>query len=107
VLSVEQAATCEDGTTIYTPESAEGVCFDAAVGAVVSADARYVAFAVTPDDAPSFRRPSDYSIVIVDTETLEPIATIEGAQSYDAPPVLEWNATSTHLLATWPWALGL
>jgi len=107
VLALEYAAGCPAGTTIYAPASPDGACFDAAVGAVVSPDGQLVAFSVQSGDAASHGTPSDYRVVIIDTETLEALATIEGAQSYDAPPVLEWNAGSTHLLVTWPHALGL
>lgn len=107
VVAVEQAASCVEGITIYTPASPDGACFESAVGATVSPDGRLVAFSVQSGDTASHSAPSDFRVVLVDTESLETLATIEGAQSYDAPPVLKWNPGSTHLLVTWPHALGL
>lgn len=106
VLALEQAEDCPDGTTLYIPAVPDGRCLEAAIGATVSPDGRRVAFAVLLDRG-SHSVPSEYRVLIADTETLEPVTMIEGALSYDAPPAMEWNATSTHLLVRWPQAFGL
>ena len=107
VVAVEQVADCPTGTMIYAPSVPGGRCFESAVGATVAPDGRHVAIAVNTGDAASHRFANEYLLVLVDTATVEPVATIEGALSYDAPPRIEWNSAGTHLLVTWPHALGL
>lgn len=107
VIAVQQAPDCRSGTTIYAPAAPDGRCFDDAVGATVAPDGRHVAIAVRTGDPPSHSTTSEYQITLVDSATLEPIATIEGARSFDIPPRIEWNTAGTHLLVTWPQARGI
>jgi len=106
VLAVEFATGCHGGTTVYGPDNRDGRCFTAAAGAAVSPDGVHVALAKhTPRvTGPPLSVP--YDIVLVEVATGEVRTLAREAWSF-SEPFLEWNASGTHILVTWPFAFGI